>query len=197
MHVARRKRRPSPRRSRSTFAAASRRARPSCSVRSTSSRPTITRNSVGASEGARRHADLGGGISAPRRPDAPPVSTLRQLIEDGRAALVGPIRQELLSGIRDQGQFERLKDRLSAFPDERIERQDYERAAKYFNVCRGRGIQGSNTDSCCAPWRVGMRCRSSLPTVILRATRKSWTFRCSRADVRPPHIIRACAPADC
>jgi hypothetical protein len=78
--------------------------------------------------------------------DAPPVSTLRQLIEDGRAALVGPIRQELLSGIRDATQFERLKDRLSAFPDERIERQDYERAAEYFNVCRGRGIQGSNTD---------------------------------------------------
>jgi predicted nucleic acid-binding protein len=78
--------------------------------------------------------------------DAPPVSTLRQLIEDGRAALVGPIRQELLSGIRDAEQFKRLKDRLAAFPDERIERQDYERAAEYFNVCRGRGIQGSNTD---------------------------------------------------
>jgi predicted nucleic acid-binding protein len=78
--------------------------------------------------------------------DAPPVSILRQLIEDGRAALVGPIRQELLSGILDEAQFERLTDRLSAFPDERIERQDYERAAKYFNVCRRRGIQGSNTD---------------------------------------------------
>ncbi|HWK12371.1 MAG TPA: PIN domain-containing protein [Vicinamibacterales bacterium] len=78
--------------------------------------------------------------------DAPPVSTLRRLIEDGRAALVGPIRQELLSGIRDAAQFERLKDRLAAFPDEPIERQDYERAAEYFNACRRRGIQGSNTD---------------------------------------------------
>jgi predicted nucleic acid-binding protein len=78
--------------------------------------------------------------------DAAPVSTLRQLIEDGRAALVGPIRQELLSAIRDAAQFERLKDRLAAFPDERIERQDYERAAEYFTVCRGRGIHGSNTD---------------------------------------------------
>ena len=78
--------------------------------------------------------------------DGPPVSTLRRLIEDGRAALVGPIRQELLSGIRDRTQFERLKDRLAAFPDERIDRQDYERAAEYVNVCRARGIQGSNTD---------------------------------------------------
>ena len=59
--------------------------------------------------------------------------------------MVGPIRQ-LLSGVRDAAQFERLKDRLAAFPDEPIERQDSERAAEYSNLCRDRGIQGSNTD---------------------------------------------------
>jgi len=48
--------------------------------------------------------------------DAPSVWTLRQLIEDGRAAaLVGPIRQELLPGIRDAEQLKRFKDRLAAF----------------------------------------------------------------------------------
>ena len=39
-----------------------------------------------------------------------------------------------------------MKDRLAPFPDERIERQDYERAAEYFNMCRSHGIHGSNTD---------------------------------------------------
>ena len=76
----------------------------------------------------------------------PPVSTLRQLIEEGRAAIVGPIRQELLSGVRERPVFERLRNHLAAFPDEEIHRADYERAVEHFNRCRARGIQGSNTD---------------------------------------------------
>ena len=78
--------------------------------------------------------------------DEGPVATLRRLIDEGRAAIVGPIRQELLSGIRERPAFERLRDHLSAFPDEPIVRADYERAAEHFNTCRVRGVQGSNTD---------------------------------------------------
>ena len=78
--------------------------------------------------------------------EPPAVTSLRHLIANGRAAIVGPIRQELLSGIRDPAAFERLRDHLHAFPDEPLETGDYERAAEHFNTCRARGLQGSNTD---------------------------------------------------
>ncbi len=74
------------------------------------------------------------------------VDELRRLIGAGRATLVGPIRQEILSGIREQAVFEQLRDQLRAFPDEPITSADYEQAAEYFNACRAKGLQGSNTD---------------------------------------------------
>jgi predicted nucleic acid-binding protein len=74
------------------------------------------------------------------------VHRLGSLIEDGRVAMLGPIRQELLSGIKTQAQFESLRQILSAFPDEKLDAEDYEMAANSFNACRQLGIQGSNTD---------------------------------------------------
>ena len=74
------------------------------------------------------------------------VQRLGSLIEDGRVAMLSPIRQELLSGIKTQAQFESLKHILSAFPDEKLDAEDYEMAANSFNACRQLGIQGSNTD---------------------------------------------------
>ena len=81
-----------------------------------------------------------------RSPTHPSVDELRRLIVAGRAAIIGPIRQEILSGIRDAGAFEHLRDRLGAFPDEPLTTSDYERAAGFFNACRAKGVQGSNTD---------------------------------------------------
>ncbi len=60
--------------------------------------------------------------------------------------MLGPIRQEILSGIKDNKQFVQLKDILSAFDDFPITTKDYERAAEFFNLCRSKGVQGSNTD---------------------------------------------------
>lgn len=71
---------------------------------------------------------------------------LEGLIADHRVVMIGPVRQELLSGIRSGSQFNSLRKRLSAFPDEPIFAEDYEEAARIFNVCRQNGIQGSNTD---------------------------------------------------
>lgn len=73
-------------------------------------------------------------------------SALAFLVEDGRVAMIGPVRQELLSGIKEQAQFVRLRDHLQAFPDVEITTADYEEAASFFNRCRDDGIQGSNTD---------------------------------------------------
>lgn len=38
------------------------------------------------------------------------------------------------------------RDNLQAFPDLRLDTEDYELAADYFNMCRRNGIQGANTD---------------------------------------------------
>lgn len=74
------------------------------------------------------------------------VDALTELIRDGEAAIIGPVRQELLAGVRTPPQFEKLRNHLRAFPDVPIERADYEEAAAFFNRCRSRGIQGSNID---------------------------------------------------
>jgi predicted nucleic acid-binding protein len=76
----------------------------------------------------------------------PFVHELRELVREFRVQMMGPIRQELLSGIRLRGQFVRLKERLRAFPDLELDVEDYERAAEFFNTARAKGIQGSNTD---------------------------------------------------
>ncbi|MBN2684518.1 MAG: PIN domain-containing protein [Pontiellaceae bacterium] len=75
-----------------------------------------------------------------------PVSELESLISDNRIQMIGPIRQELLSGVRDQIQFKKLEKNLRAFPDLTVTTGDYVLAAKFFNLCRANGLQGSNTD---------------------------------------------------
>jgi len=77
---------------------------------------------------------------------AAPAQELRQLIQDHRVQMIGPIRQEILSGIRNDSQFNKLRKHLESFPDLLILTNDYVRAAKFFNLCRSKGIQGSNTD---------------------------------------------------
>src|SRR5215510_8412469 len=81
-----------------------------------------------------------------RSVDDPMTAELASLIQDGRAALIGAVRQELLSGIRERAHFERVRDHLRAFSDVEVTRDDYEQAASFFNACRMKGIQGSNTD---------------------------------------------------
>jgi predicted nucleic acid-binding protein len=84
----------------------------------------------------RRHAEAA----------VPEVEELRSLIDEGRVAMIGPIRQELLSGVRTIESFERLRGHLQPYADEPLETADFERAAEHYNTCRARGVQGSNTD---------------------------------------------------
>ncbi len=60
--------------------------------------------------------------------------------------IIGPVRQEVLSGIREQAQFDRVRDRLRPFADLPLAAQHFERAAEFYNTCRTRGVQGSPTD---------------------------------------------------
>lgn len=71
---------------------------------------------------------------------------LEWLVANGAVTIVGPIRQELLSGIREKAQYDQVRGALRNFPDLTLETADFETAAEYFNICRGKGVQGSLTD---------------------------------------------------
>ena len=81
-----------------------------------------------------------------RLTQAPETAELAELVREGRVSLLGPVRQELLSGIVDEKQYAVLRDHLRAFPDVTLDPADYEEAATFFNRCRAQGVRGSNTD---------------------------------------------------
>jgi predicted nucleic acid-binding protein len=72
--------------------------------------------------------------------------TLDELVDEDRVLIIGPIRQELLSGLRDQAQFNRLLRLLEPFQDTTITTSDYENAARMSNLCSSRGIANSSVD---------------------------------------------------
>jgi predicted nucleic acid-binding protein len=74
------------------------------------------------------------------------VVELSQLIQESRVEMIGPIRQEILSGIHHRQQFELLQSKLSAFPDVPLRTGHFELAADFNNQWRKHGVQGSHTD---------------------------------------------------
>ena len=74
------------------------------------------------------------------------TQSLLELIRGGRARLMGIVRQELLSGIRDRPLFEKIRDYVGPFDDPEVQVDDYERAAEMNNYCRSRGVTGSGID---------------------------------------------------
>lgn len=73
-------------------------------------------------------------------------NALVELIGEGRVVMIGPIRQELLSGIRETSQFNRVRESLQPFPDLSIETTVYENAARMSNLCSSRGVASSSVD---------------------------------------------------
>jgi len=74
------------------------------------------------------------------------IDQLESLIRDQRVIIIGPIRQEILSGYSDLRKFRKLKEKLSYFENTPIQDVDYELAAELCNQCRKKGIQGSHID---------------------------------------------------
>lgn len=74
------------------------------------------------------------------------LATLSELIHESRVVMIGAVRQEVLSGVKHEAQFDKLREALSPFPDLALTQEDYELAARLFNQLRAKGIQGSNTD---------------------------------------------------
>ena len=74
------------------------------------------------------------------------IEYFTDIIRELKLIIIGPIRQEILSGISDSNKFEELRNKISVFEDHEIETIDYELAAQLFNQCRSKGVQGSHID---------------------------------------------------
>lgn len=69
-----------------------------------------------------------------------------RFIEEGRVILPGVVKQELLSGVKNQTQFDALAEQLTHFPAILATDADHVFAAKFFNKCQESGVQGSHID---------------------------------------------------
>jgi predicted nucleic acid-binding protein len=74
------------------------------------------------------------------------IDALTSLIRDQRALIIGPIRQEILSGYSDLSKYRIIREKLSFFGNVPILDTDYELAAEFSNKCRKKGVQGSHID---------------------------------------------------
>ena len=86
------------------------------------------------------------------------VSELLALIQEGRIQMIGVIRMEILCGIRLEKMFRILNERLQAFPERSLDSEVFVTAAQFMNLCRSKGIQGSNNDfiicACSMLWKM-------------------------------------------
>lgn len=106
------------------------------------------------------------------------VGELTHLIREGRARIIGLIRQELLSGIKNSSQYEKLRNILRTFPDEPLDTADYEAAADAGNKCRAKGIA------------------TTLPDMLIRAVAQArdWSVFSTDPDFRKYGKILAIKP---
>jgi predicted nucleic acid-binding protein len=68
------------------------------------------------------------------------------LLVRGEAAIIGPIRQEVLSGIVSTREFEALKQRLAAIEDLSVTSEAFVVGAQFYNRCRAAGISPGAID---------------------------------------------------
>jgi len=86
------------------------------------------------------------------------IKLLRDILEMEEEVLIGPVRQELLSGLSGRNIFNDLVTKLDGFNNYEVQLADHDLAATYFNVCMNNGIQGSQTDYliCAVAYRYNM-----------------------------------------
>ena len=68
-----------------------------------------------------------------------------EAVRTGQACLMGPIRQEVLSGVPSTAQFQTLKSQLDVIPSLPIDDAIWELAAEYFNtICAAAHVHGAS-----------------------------------------------------
>jgi hypothetical protein len=77
-------------------------------------------------------------------PPHPHAVELGHLIREGRAVMIGPVRQEIFSGITDAAQFNLLRRALRAFPELLINTSAMKRS-RYFSIVAVRAESGGPT----------------------------------------------------
>lgn len=108
------------------------------------------------------------------------VLELSELINEVRVVMIGPVRQELLSGISSHEQYSHLKKKLHAFEDLPLTREYYERAAEFYNMCRKNGVQGSQIDFLiCATAAIAKKYKSLLRIKISLSTQSMYRLPCT------------------
>ena len=78
--------------------------------------------------------------------ESPGLAEWRRLTREGRATLCGPVRMELLFGMRDEAAFARLREKLRWFPDEALLTEDFEEAARSWTACARSGVAATSPD---------------------------------------------------
>ena len=81
------------------------------------------------------------------QPEPPAVGAFRRmLIHDAPVAVPGIVLQELLSGLRGDAEFARLKTIMDGFPLVLAESADHVAAARIANTCARKGVSTSAVD---------------------------------------------------
>jgi predicted nucleic acid-binding protein len=114
------------------------------------------------------------------------VDELTALGREGRARIIGLVRQEVLSGIKTQREFDKLRQKLSTLRDEPVDTQDHEAAAEAGNKCRTRGIAVSTVDIliCAVAQRRGMPIFTTDPDFSRYARVLALTLHAARGEHR-------------
>ena len=60
--------------------------------------------------------------------------------------MLGLLRQELLSGIKEKAQFDKVNAALDPYLDEPINTADHEYAARVYNECKIQGVEAGTVD---------------------------------------------------
>jgi predicted nucleic acid-binding protein len=78
--------------------------------------------------------------------EAEVANTAKRLALTRKGMLIGMVRQEALSGVRNKNQFDNLKTILDGFALTPTEMADHDAAAECFNQCRARGVAAGDVD---------------------------------------------------
>ena len=78
--------------------------------------------------------------------EAEVVEQLTAYLQAGQTSMLGIVRQEVLSGIKEEALFEKVRAKLRFIPTLVTQTEDYEQAAHFSNLCRRRGIAATVPD---------------------------------------------------